>query len=307
MNHPDRRKPARGQAVIVLLALSSFTLAGTGLGFWLGTRTSQTTPAPLACAPAPETSHQTAAEPPVTADAIATLTAYLGRLQAELTRLDALGDRLVHRSGLDPREFDFQHAPAQGGPETGPVRDYTIKELVDELGSVVARIQDRQRQLDQLDDALPGQDRTAQSLPSGWPVRSGYISSGYGFRIHPIRRARIFHDGVDFASSRGAPVVAVAEGVVVFSGRRNGYGRMVDIRHPDGRVTRYAHNTRNLVQVGETIRQGQQIATVGSSGDATGPHVHFEVLEDDKAVDPMPYLSALRQRGTLGGTPASPG
>lgn len=305
MNHLDRRKPARGQAVIVLLALLSFTLAGAGLGFWIGTQISlQPSPRPLASetAPAPRT-----ADPAVTPGELETLTAHLGRLQAELTRLDALGERLARRAGLDPAEFDFQHPPAQGGPETGPVRDYTIKELVDELGSVVARIQDRQRQLDQLDDRLPRQGLTAQSAPAGWPVRAGYISSGYGFRIHPLRHARIFHEGVDFASSRGAPVIAVADGVVVFSGRRNGYGRVIDIRHPDGRVTRYAHNTRNIVQVGDSIHQGQQIATVGSSGDATGPHVHFEVLEDGKAVDPMPYLSATRQLGPLGERRAAPG
>ena len=141
---------------------------------------------------------------------------------------------------------------------------------------------------------------TMQSAPSGWPVRAGYISSEYGFRIHPTRKARIFHEGIDFASKHGSPVMAVAAGVVVFSGRRNGYGRVVDIRHANGLITRYAHNSANLVEEGDPVRQGQQIARVGSSGTATGPHVHFEVLRGGRAVDPMPYLDVLPRLAQTG-------
>jgi murein DD-endopeptidase MepM/ murein hydrolase activator NlpD len=198
----------------------------------------------------------------------------------------------VKMSGLDPQEFDFQGPPPQGGPEDGVVRDYTIKELADELSSVVSMVQDRQRKLDIIQGVIVEKSVAAQALPSGWPVRAGYVSSNYGFRIHPIRHRRMFHEGVDLACRRGAPISTVADGVVVFSGTKRGYGRVVDILHLDGLVTRYAHNSTNLVTEGEMVRQGDVIGTVGSSGSATGPHVHFEVRRGNRAVNPMPYLSA---------------
>ncbi|TCT23044.1 M23 family metallopeptidase [Thiobaca trueperi] len=304
MYHLERRKTARGQAVVVLMAVFSFGLAGAGLGIWIGKYADSPT---LASHPAPDLDpiHTPVLDEPRTPDQVNALAVRLGAMQAELLRLNALGERLVRMSGLDPAEFDFRSPPPQGGPEMGPVRDYTIKELASELGSMLNQIQDRQRKLDRLEDGMADRQLTMQSAPSGWPVRAGYISSEYGFRVHPTRKARIFHEGIDFASKHGAPVIAVAAGVVVFSGRRNGYGRVVDIRHANGLITRYAHNSANLVEEGDPVRQGQQIARVGSSGTATGPHVHFEVLRGGRAVDPMPYLDVLprlAQTDDLSGT-----
>jgi hypothetical protein len=299
MSNTGKKNPIRGHAPVLLLAVFTFTLAGAGLGFWIGQYTS-------APAVAKITIDRSAANralgmrsveslSPTEVDALASR---LGELQAQLMRINALGERLVEMSGLDPQEFDFQNPPPQGGPEMGLTRDYTIKELANELSSVVRLIQDRERKLDILQDIIVEKDLTAQALPAGWPVRSGYISSTYGFRIHPVRRARLFHDGVDLASPRGAPVLAVADGIITFSGRKGGYGNVIDIRHIDGLVTRYGHNSSNLVRVGQMVRQGQRIATVGATGTATGPHVHFEVRKDDRAIDPMPYLRS-RPRQTL--------
>jgi murein DD-endopeptidase MepM/ murein hydrolase activator NlpD len=210
-------------------------------------------------------------------------------MQAELMRLNALGERLVQMAGLSSEEFDFQNPPPQGGPEGGPAQDFTIKEIASELGSVVGLLKDRKRKLEILEEAIMERDLTATSVPSGWPVRSGYITSNYGFRIHPTKRARLFHQGVDFAAPRGTPVVAVADGLVTFSGRRSGYGNMVEIRHVDGYSTRYAHNQANLVQEGQQIRRGQKIGTVGATGTATGPHVHFEVLKNGEHLNPISF------------------
>ncbi len=282
MNHHDRTKNARGQAVTVLLATSVLTFASAGLGFWIGHQ---------------ETVLNSLGRAIPNGDALAnaqsvnTLAVRLGAMQAELLRLNALGERLVRMSGLNPEEFDFVNPPPQGGPEQGPVRDYTIKELATELSSMVNLIQDRQRKLDMLDDVIPQTELLTQSAPTSWPVHFGYISSPFGFRVHPIRKARMMHEGVDFASARGAPIKAVADGVVIYSGRRNGYGNVIDVQHGNGLVTRYAHNTTNLVDNGQRVRRGQQIATVGATGTATGPHVHFEVRVDDHPVDPMPYLN----------------
>jgi murein DD-endopeptidase MepM/ murein hydrolase activator NlpD len=201
-------------------------------------------------------------------------------------------------SGLNPEEFDFQSPPPQGGPDEGsPVQDYTIQEIASELGSVVSLLKDRKRKLEILEEAIMEKDLTVQSVPSGWPVRSGYITSNYGMRVHPTKRRRIFHEGVDFAAPRGTPIVAVADGVVIYSGTRSGYGRVVDIRHVNGLVTRYAHNQANLVQEGQRVRQGQKIATVGSTGTATGPHVHFEVLKNGQHQNPLRYAGDTPSRG----------
>lgn len=295
MYHHDRRKNARGQAVVVLLAVLSFAVAGAGLGLWIGQYAD----------PYPVSDHYSVlvrATPSPVPDSqahINAIAARLGALQAELLRLNALGARLAGMSGLAPEEFDFANPPPQGGPELGPVRDYTIKELASELGGVVDLIRDRQRQLDRLEDRLEGlgasRRLSAQSAPAGWPVRSGYLSSPFGFRIHPTKKVRIFHEGVDLASPAGTPINAVADGIVTFSGRRNGYGKVIDIRHGNGFLTRYAHNAANLVKEGQQVRQGQKIATVGATGTATGPHLHFEVRQSGQAIDPMPYLETSRR------------
>jgi hypothetical protein len=300
MHHLDRRKNIHGQAVVALLAVLLFAVAGGGIGFWIGRYADQPrltltpiTPFPVALDPTdPSQLNEESDAPDLDA-----LTARLGDMQAEIIRLNALGERLVQMSGLNPDEFDFQDPPPQGGPDDGsPVRDYTIREIASELGSVVSLLKDRKRKLEILEEAIMEKDLTAQSMPSGWPVRAGYITSNYGMRVHPTKRRRIFHQGVDFAAPRGTPIVAVADGLVVFSGKRSGYGNMVDIRHVDGLVTRYAHNQANLVKDGQRVRQGQKIATVGATGTATGPHVHFEVLKNGQHQNPIRYAGKKAPR-----------
>lgn len=298
MHHLDRRKNVRGQTVVALLAVVLFAVAGGGIGFWIGRYAELPDLAPIT----PALATLDPSDPrPLTGESstpdLDALTARLGDMQAELIRLNALGERLVQMSGLNPDEFDFQIPPPQGGPDDGsPVRDYTIREIASELGGVVSLLKDRKRKLEILEEAIMEKDLTAQSVPSGWPVRSGYITSNYGMRVHPTKRRRIFHQGVDFAAPRGTPIVAVADGVVAFTGKRNGYGNTVDIRHVDGLVTRYAHNQANLVQEGQRVRQGQKIATVGSTGTATGPHVHFEVLKNGEHQNPIRYAGRKTPR-----------
>ncbi|NJL36939.1 MAG: LysM peptidoglycan-binding domain-containing protein [Leptolyngbyaceae cyanobacterium SM1_4_3] len=118
-----------------------------------------------------------------------------------------------------------------------------------------------------------------------WPAR-GVLTSGYGWRWGRM------HRGIDIGAPTGTPVVAAAPGVVEFSGwNSGGYGNMVEIRHADGSMTRYAHHSRNLVRAGQEVDQGQQIAEVGSTGYSTGPHLHFEVhLPNQGTVNPIAYL-----------------
>ncbi len=119
-----------------------------------------------------------------------------------------------------------------------------------------------------------------------WPLGNVDISSRYGYRNG--RK----HAGIDLRAPRGTEIFASAAGRVVFSGRKNGYGLLVVIDHGGGIETAYAHNQRNIVQLGEQVDQGQQIARVGRSGNATGFHVHFELRRLGKAVNPAPYVNA---------------
>jgi murein DD-endopeptidase MepM/ murein hydrolase activator NlpD len=117
------------------------------------------------------------------------------------------------------------------------------------------------------------------------------VTSGYGWRTHPIRRTRSFHAGLDISARAGDPVTALAGGVITYAGRRGGYGKLVEVEHPvTGLRTRYAHNSRLLVRRGDVVTTGQLIARAGSTGASTGPHVHIEVLSGDKSFDPTPYV-----------------
>ena len=215
----------------------------------------------------------------------------VGAMQAEILRLNALGERLVVMAELDADEFDFENPPPVGGPEeVGAGWDTSLDELMGEMTDMQGLISDRKRKLKELEQSIMEKDLKEHATPSGWPVRSGYISSKYGYRKHPTRKRAHFHSGVDFASKRGAPVVVTADGIVIYSGWRSGYGRLIEVRHMDGLVTRYAHNQKNLVKEGEMVEKGQTIARLGSSGRATGPHVHFEVRKDGKAIDPLKYV-----------------
>jgi hypothetical protein len=215
----------------------------------------------------------------------------VGEMQAEILRLNALGERLVEMADLDAEEFDFENPPAIGGPDdAGLTRDTSYSELMLDMTDMLSLISDRKRKLKQLELSIMEKDLKEHATPSGWPVRSGYISSKFGYRKHPIYRKAKFHAGIDFASKRGEPVLATADGVVTYSGWRSGYGRLVELRHVDGLVSRYAHNQKNLVKQGEMVKKGQTIAKLGSTGRSTGPHVHFEVRKDGEAVNPLKYV-----------------
>ena len=222
------------------------------------------------------------------------LASRIGTLNAHLIRLDAMGRRVTDLAGLDRGEFDFDHPPPVGGPE-GREMDggsAAVPELTAALDAVEAQLIDRQRQLTALESLMSTRSLGERIIPGGWPIIGGWISSRFGYRSDPIHGHAAFHAGVDFAAPPGSKVIATGPGVVTFSGYKQGYGYVVEITHPTGYLTRYGHNSRNLVSEGQTVQKGDSIAVIGSTGRSTGVHVHFEVERDGKTQNPMNYLSA---------------
>lgn len=219
------------------------------------------------------------------------LTSRVGQMNAHVIRLDALGRRLTEMANLDKGEFNFDSEPAVGGPE-GLVEGASVAapDLTAMLDELANQIRDRERQLSVLESMISTRNLSRQVVPDGRPVLKGWISSHFGYRADPFTGRNTYHRGIDFAGPAGSQVVAVAAGVVTYSKDRFGYGRTVEINHGNGYVTRYAHNEKALVQVGETVQKGQPIALMGSTGRSTGPHLHFEVLKNGRAVDPMTFV-----------------
>jgi len=219
------------------------------------------------------------------------LTINLAELQARMTRLDALGEHLTAMADLGDGEFDFSQAPAVGGPLAGEYSvDFSSMDLAGEVDSFEARLDDREQQLGILESLFRNRKLADETWLSGQPVEKGWISSAYGLRTDPFTGRRSRHNGIDFAGKEGSNVLAVAAGVVTWTGRESGYGNMVEISHGDGLVTRYAHNKQNLVAPGDLVRKGEPIALIGSTGRSTGAHVHYEVYKNGRSVDPSSYV-----------------
>jgi len=219
----------------------------------------------------------------------------MGEIQSRVVRLDALGRRLVVMADLDAEEFDFDNPPARGGPDLSLEREpFEVPDFVKSLEELVTLLEDREPKLAVVEGMLMNRKLRAEVFPTGRPVKKGWISSGFGPRSDPINGKRAFHEGIDIAGRPGSEVVAAAAGVVVWSGSRWGFGNAVEVNHGNGYTTLYAHNQKNLVKVGETVRKGQVIALLGSSGRSSGPHVHFEVRRNGQAVNPIKSLRAAR-------------
>ncbi len=218
----------------------------------------------------------------------------LGQVNAHIIRLDALGKRLTDMANIDSREFDFDSEPPSGGPETGEGVSAQIPDLTKMLDQLERKVDLRDSQLAALENVILARDLNQQIHPEGRPTKSGFISSYFGDRQDPFTGHEAFHRGIDFAGPAGSEVVAVATGVVTWAGQRSGYGRLVEVNHGNGYVTRYAHNQRTLVTVGQTVTRGQTIALMGSTGRSTGPHVHFEVLKNGRQINPVSFLGSGR-------------
>ena len=165
--------------------------------------------------------------------------------------------------------------------------------MVDRLSNGLDHL-DRQAKIQsisfqELDDFFKNQKSFLSSTPSIWPTR-GWVTSSFGFRKSPFTGLREKHEGWDIAARSGAPVRATADGVVVVEGREYGYGNLVEVDHGYGIVTRYGHNSKHLVKVGDRVKRGQVVSLVGNTGRSTGPHLHYEILLNGVPVSPKNYI-----------------
>ncbi|MBZ3930495.1 M23 family metallopeptidase [Xanthomonas citri] len=227
------------------------------------------------------------------------LAARLGELQAQATRLNALGERLTEMGKLKDGEFDFDEPVGVGGGDE-PVSDMPVQDFKETLGQVEQQFSASGQQLNVLASLMFDHQLEQNSVPSRMPIRNTYITSGFGGRADPFDGGSAFHKGVDFHANVGDPVLSVADGVVSYAGVRGGYGNVVEVDHGNGYVTRYAHNSRLVVKVGDLVRAGQQVARAGSSGRSTGAHVHFEVWADGRVVNPRKFLGETTPVGRQG-------
>ncbi len=225
-------------------------------------------------------------------DQVRVLTIRMAELHARLIRLDALGEHMINATGIDASEFDFSSPPALGGHDVEGVGEaYQAPDFLRSIEALAFGIEQREQKLEILNRVLGNNEFESDRYLSGRPIKKGWLSSYFGRRNDPFNGKLTWHEGIDFAGKEGSDVIAVAAGVVTWSGSRYGYGNLVEINHGGGYVTRYGHAKDLLVQVGDVVDKGQAIALMGNTGRSTGAHVHFEVLKAGNPVDPLRYVN----------------
>ncbi len=220
----------------------------------------------------------------------------LGQMQAQLMRLDALGERLSALAGFKPSEFRFSEVPGRGGAlsTSVPPQNLSLPEFTQQLDQVSRHMENRTDYLDILESQLFDAKVKKKLMPTIPPVDTTWSASSFGWRIDPITGMQAMHEGIDFISDVGTPIFAAAGGLVTVAEFHHQYGQMIEIDHGNNFITRYAHASKLLVKAGDVVRRGRKIAEVGATGRTTGPHLHFEVRYRGAAQNPARFLQAAR-------------
>lgn len=218
----------------------------------------------------------------------------LGEMQAQLSRLDSLGDRLAAQSGIKPAEIkSIQSRGGQGGPLVLP-SDLSPGELQRAVDALASQVESRTDSLTMIEAEIFEQRVRKNFLPTTLPINMQWNASAFGWRVDPFTGLRAMHEGVDFPAAVGTPIVAAASGIVTTAEWHPEYGNLVEIDHGNEMTTRYAHASKLSVKVGELIKRGQKVAEVGSTGRSTGPHLHFEVRFRGIAQNPNRFLESAQ-------------
>ncbi len=215
----------------------------------------------------------------------------LGQMQAQLVRLDTLGERLAKLAGFKPQDLVFSELPGRGGAISSlPSQDLSLGDFTQQLDSLTRQVDDRGDKLGILESLFTIDSAKKKLIPTMLPVEGGWYSSNYGWRIDPFTGQRAYHEGIDVMAEQGVTIRAAAGGVVVYSDFHPQYGNMIEIDHGNDLISRYAHASLRLVKVGDVVLRGAKIGEVGRTGRATGTHLHFEVRQRGAPVNPTQFL-----------------
>lgn len=220
----------------------------------------------------------------------------LGQMQAQLMRLDTLGERLGQLSGIKATELKPADKPGQGGPLVVPSKPLTPEDIQRQLDQLSRQLESKGDYLGLIESEMMDERVKKNQLPTALPVEAQWNASSFGWRIDPFTGEQAMHEGIDFSAPPGTPIRAAAAGIVVAAERHPFYGNMVEIDHGNDLVTRYAHASKLLVKDGALVKRGQKVAEVGSTGRSTGPHLHFEVRFKGAAQNPNRFLQNAQQQ-----------
>lgn len=233
---------------------------------------------------------------------LAAMAVKIGEMQAQLIRLDALGERVQGLAGVKPEEFNFKELPGRGGAEVLTdlsKSDLNLQDFQASLDSLSKELNYRSDYLNVVESKLMSFKLQAKLLPTIVPVNVGYNASTFGRRLDPFSGRTAFHEGLDFSAPTGTPIVAAAGGVVVSAEYHPEFGNMLEIDHGGDMLTRYAHASKLLAKVGDIVKRGQHIANIGSTGRSTGAHLHFEVRIKGVPQNPHKFLNAGSNGGDV--------
>ena len=229
---------------------------------------------------------------------LAAMAVKLGEMQAQLMRLDALGERVQGLSGIKPQEFNFKELPGRGGAApssslAAPLAPQAeLLAFQQALATLSLDLEHRSDYLNVVETTLMSDKIRSKMLPTVQPVSVTYNASGFGWRFDPFTGRSAFHEGIDFPAPVGTPIIAAAGGVVIAAEYHHEFGNMLEIDHGNDIVTRYAHASKLLAKVGDIVQRGQRVAEIGSTGRSTGAHLHFEVMVKGTHQDPHKFLVA---------------
>ena len=200
--------------------------------------------------------------------------------QIELLQMYALEAKIPNSGAWLLDDLD---APNQGLPITDKLlqRMIVLQQKVQLLYPVV---------LEQAEN-VNAQKNQFSRIPKDWPVK-GVLTSGFKYRVNPLTGKRKFHNGLDIGAPYNTKITAPMDGTVIYAGWMGGYGNCIDIDHGQGVITRYGHNAKLLVKVGQQVKKGEKIAEIGSTGHSTGPHLHYEIRVDGVAINPLKYITS---------------
>lgn len=228
-------------------------------------------------------------------DNVSSMAAKLGEMQAQMMRLDSLGERIAKITGVSLPKPDVSSKDGKGGPLihlSGPLSANELQLEIDHLSELVEQ---RTDELTALESQFMERRIKATLLPTAMPITADHIGSTFGRRIDPIAGVAAMHEGIDFVADTGTPVFAAAGGVVQTAEYHPQYGNLVEIDHGNDFSSRYAHLSKLNVKPGQIVKRGQLIAASGNTGRTTGPHLHFEVRFKGIAQNPARFLQQSTQ------------